>query len=291
VAGALSISGNTNAAGNITWDAFGVLLNHIPSLMDKGLWGNIIAFGQTPGEVSLTAQLSAYNSSASEVTALVEPIIAAIRNTTSVRNSSLSIIWSDPTVSPFDRNSTSKTPSETVGFGGLETSHLLGLAQLSLPYKQLSSYLRRIMYTEPSSGTATLILGLMAGPGVRNTPLQRQGSVNPAWRKTYIHAISGSGPVASDAATPFQIIKQSAQWYEIYREAVWREWAPDMGAYMNEANPYNSNWKQDFFGGNYDRLAEIKRKYDPSESLYAVARVGAEWWDYNLQTGRLCRVE
>jgi hypothetical protein len=173
VARTLSIRGNTNATGNITWDAFGVLLSHIPSLMDKGLWGNIIAFGQTPGEVSLTAQFSAYSSTASEITALVDSIIAAIRDTTDRSNSSLSIIWSDPTVSPFDRNSTSKTPSETVGSGGLETSHLLGLAQLSLPYKQFSSYLRRIMYTEPSSGTATLILGLMAGPGVRNTPLQR----------------------------------------------------------------------------------------------------------------------
>ena len=64
-----------------------------------------------------------------------------------------------------------------------------------------------------------------------------------------------------------------------------------MGAYMNEANPYNSNWKHDFFGENYDKLAAIKRKYDPTESLYAVSRVGAEWWDYDLQTGKLCRVE
>jgi FAD/FMN-containing dehydrogenase len=291
VAGTLTISGNKNATGNVTWDAFGVLLNHIPGLMDKGLWGNVIAFGNTPGEVSFTTQLSAYNSTASEVTALAEPVIAAIRNTTGSSNSSLSIIWSDPTVSPFDRNSSSKSPSESAGSGGLESSHLLGLAQLSLPYKQVSSYLRRIMWTEPGSGSAMLILGLMAGPGVQNTPLERQGAVNPVWRKTYIHAISGSGPAAEDSATPNQIIKQSAEWYEIHREAVWREWAPNMGAYMNEANPYNSNWKHDFFGVNYDRLAAIKRKYDPTESLYAVSRVGAEWWDYDLQTGKLCRVE
>jgi hypothetical protein len=292
VAGTLSISGGKNATGNITWDAFGVFLNHIPGLMDRGIWGNVIAFGQTPGEVSLTAQLSAYNSTASNITALVNPVIAAIRNITSSTNSSLSIIWSDPTVSPFDKNSSSKAPSETAGSGGLETSRLLGLAELSLPHKQLSSYLRRIMYTEPSSsGSAMLILGLMAGPGVQNTPLARRGAVNPAWRKTYIHAISGSGPATEDSETPFQKIKQSAEWYEIHREAVWREWAPNMGAYMNEANPYNSNWKHDFFGANYEKLAEVKRKYDPSESLYAVSRVGAEWWDYDLQTGRLCKVE
>lgn len=247
--------------------------------------------GITPGEVSLTAQLSAYYSTASDVTALVTPIIAAIHNTTSSTNSTLSITWSNPTVSPFDKNSSSKAASETAGSGGLETSRLLGLAELSLSYKQLSSYLRRIMYTEPSSSSSMLILGLMAGPGVHNTPAPRRGAVNPAWRKTYIHAISGSGPAANGSATPFQTIKQSAEWYEVHRESVWREWAPNMGAYMNEANPYNSNWKHDFFGANYERLAEVKRKYDPTESLYAVSRVGAEWWDYDLQSGKLCRVE
>lgn len=291
VAGTLAISAGKNATGNITWDAFAVLLNHIPDLMDQGLWGNAIAFGSTPGEVSATVQLSAYNSTAANLTALVEPIIAAIRNTTGGRNSSLSLQWSEPTVAPFDRNSSSKTPSNTAGSGGLETSRLLGRAQLTLPYKQVSSYLRRIMYTEPGSGRAMLILGLMAGPGVNNTPLERQGAVNPVWRSTYVHAISGSGPASDETDSPSQIIKKSAEWYEVNREAVWREWAPNTGAYMNEANPYNSNWKHDFFGVNYDRLAAIKRKYDPSESLYAVSRVGSEWWDYDMQTGKLCRVE
>ncbi|THY60335.1 FAD-binding domain-containing protein [Aureobasidium pullulans] len=291
VAGTLAISAGKNATGNITWDAFAVLLNHIPDLMDQGLWGNAIAFGSTPGEVSATVQLSAYNSTAANLTALVEPIIAAIRNTTGGRNSSLSLQWSEPTVAPFDRNSSSKTPSNTAGSGGLETSRLLGRTQLTLPYKQVSSYLRRIMYTEPGSGRAMLILGLMAGPGVNNTPLERQGAVNPVWRSTYVHAISGSGPASDETDSPSQIIKKSAEWYEVNREAVWREWAPNTGAYMNEANPYNSNWKHDFFGVNYDRLAAIKRKYDPSESLYAVSRVGSEWWDYDMQTGKLCRIE
>lgn len=221
--------------------------------MDKGIWGNVTVFGKTPGQVSVTAQLSVYNSTASNVTALVNPIIAAIHNATnsSNSNSTLSIIWSNPTVSPFDKSSSSTTSSETetASSGGLETSRLLGLAQLSLPYKQLSSYLRRIMYREPSSntGSAMLILGLMAGPGVQNTPLQRRGAVNPAWRKIYVHAISGSGPAAEGSATPKQIIKQSARWYEVHREAVWREWTPNMGVYMNEANPFTSNWKHDSF--------------------------------------------
>ncbi|KAI5238172.1 FAD-binding domain-containing protein [Aureobasidium subglaciale] len=293
VAGILSISGGNNVTGNATWDAFAVALNHIPDLMDNGVWGNAIAFGQTPGEVQVTFQLSAYNSTASNLTAKIRPIIAAINRATGnmTNNSSLSVQWSDPTVSLFDRTSNSKSASNTAGVGGLETSRLLGHAQLTLPYKQVSSYLRRIMYTGPGAGRTMLILGLFAGPGVQNTSPERQGAVNPIWRSTYIHAISGSGPAAQESDTPAQIIKQSSEWYEAHREAVWREWAPNTGAYMNEANPYNSNWKHDFFGINYDRLAAIKQKYDPSESLYAVSRVGSEWWDYDLQTGKLCRIE
>ncbi|TKA62196.1 hypothetical protein B0A55_10528 [Friedmanniomyces simplex] len=35
------------------------------------------------------------------------------------------------------------------------------------------------------------------------------------------------------------------------------------GPYMNEANPFTQDWKQDFWGANYERLLEVKRKYGP----------------------------
>lgn len=291
VGGSLSIAGGSNATDNATWDAFGVFLNHIPSLMDKGLFGNVIAFGKTPGAVSVTAQLNAYNSTPSAMNDLVGSVVTAIYKTIGSGNSSLSIQWKNATSTVFDRNSSSKAASEVAGSGGLETSRLLGHAELALPYKQVSSYLRRIMYTTPSTSSSMLILGLMAGPGVMNTPPERQGAVNPVWRQTYVHAISGSGPAANQSDTAAQKIRTSAEWYEVNRESVWREWAPNTGTYMNEANPLNSNWKHDFFGVNYDKLAAIKRKYDPTESLYAISRVGSEWWDYDLQTGKLCKVE
>lgn len=80
-----------------------------------------------------------------------------------------------------------------------------------------------------------------------------------------------------------------AYWTEENSEAVWREWAPNTGSYMNEGNPMNSNFKKDYYGSRYDPLFEIKQKYDPTESLYVLSGVGSDAWEYNPNTGQLCR--
>lgn len=63
-----------------------------------------------------------------------------------------------------------------------------------------------------------------------------------------------------------------------------------IGAYMNEADFRNPRWKEDYYGPNWDRLSEIKRKWDPKGLLYAVTAVGSESWALDGE-GRLCRVE
>lgn len=39
------------------------------------------------------------------------------------------------------------------------------------------------------------------------------------------------------------------------------------GVYLNEAAADPYNWKTDFWGSNYDRLSEIKKKWDPDNFL------------------------
>lgn len=68
-------------------------------------------------------------------------------------------------------------------------------------------------------------------------------------------------------------------------------WAPDTGAYMNEANTFNTHWKKDFYGVYYEELLGIKMKYDPGESLFVRNGVGSDRWDYDLDSGLLCRVD
>jgi len=67
-----------------------------------------------------------------------------------------------------------------------------------------------------------------------------------------------------------------------------RELAPNTGAYINEADPDEPNPHQAFWGDNYERLLEIKRKVDPSDVLWCTPCVGNERWE---QVGdQLCRV-
>jgi hypothetical protein len=53
---------------------------------------------------------------------------------------------------------------------------------------------------------------------------------------------------------------------------------PNPGAYVSESNYFEKGWQQAYWGSNHDRLAGIKKKYDP-EGLFIVHNgVGSEEW-------------
>jgi FAD/FMN-containing dehydrogenase len=60
--------------------------------------------------------------------------------------------------------------------------------------------------------------------------------------------------------------------------AALRAAAPDTGAYVNECDYFQPNWQTAFWGSNYPRLLEIKRRYDPDGLLYVHHGVGSEDW-------------
>ena len=64
---------------------------------------------------------------------------------------------------------------------------------------------------------------------------------------------------------------------------------PGSGSYLNEVDSwYIGDWKQEFYGANYDRLLEIKSKYDPKDFFYAYTGVGSDSWGTDDEA-RLCR--
>lgn len=54
--------------------------------------------------------------------------------------------------------------------------------------------------------------------------------------------------------------------------------APDAGTYANEADYFQKNWQQVFWGSNYSKLLKIKNKYDPNGLFYCHHCVGSEYW-------------
>jgi len=53
---------------------------------------------------------------------------------------------------------------------------------------------------------------------------------------------------------------------------------PNGGAYVSESNYLESGFQQAYWGSNYPRLAEIKRKYDPDGLFFVHNGVGSEQW-------------
>jgi FAD/FMN-containing dehydrogenase len=54
--------------------------------------------------------------------------------------------------------------------------------------------------------------------------------------------------------------------------------AGETGAYVSESNYFEKGWQQSYWGSNYPRLAEIKRKYDPDGLFVVHNGVGSEQW-------------
>lgn len=59
-------------------------------------------------------------------------------------------------------------------------------------------------------------------------------------------------------------------------------------AHTPQADFRQPNFKEAFYGRNYDDLLAIKAKYDPFDMFYARTAVGSDRW-YTKVDGHLCR--
>jgi hypothetical protein len=51
---------------------------------------------------------------------------------------------------------------------------------------------------------------------------------------------------------------------------------PRGGTYLNEANPYEPDWQQVFWGANYKKLLAIKQRIDPQKLFVCNRCVGTD---------------
>jgi FAD/FMN-containing dehydrogenase len=57
-----------------------------------------------------------------------------------------------------------------------------------------------------------------------------------------------------------------------------RRVVPNPGSYVSESNFFNRSWQAAYWGTNYSRLRDIKRKYDPNGLFFVHHGVGSEEW-------------
>ena len=118
-------------------------------------------------------------------------------------------------------------------------------------------------------------------------------AVNPAWRNSVLHAITGRQWGVKATAQDVLAARTSLTNVTMQR---WRDVTPGSGSYLNEADRLEPNWQQSFWGDKYAKLLEIKKDLDPKNVLWAVNSVGSEGWFVQSvdglpnENGKLCRV-
>ncbi|KAK4233326.1 FAD binding domain-containing protein [Achaetomium macrosporum] len=111
-------------------------------------------------------------------------------------------------------------------------------------------------------------------------------AVLPQWRNTTIQLQLITLWNSSAAAWPDMLAEQKRITDEFVPqiEAV----TPGSGTYVNEADFNQPDWKEAFFGVNYDKLLSIKNKWDPNSVFYILKGVGSDAWTVGSD-GRMCR--
>jgi FAD/FMN-containing dehydrogenase len=117
--------------------------------------------------------------------------------------------------------------------------------------------------------------GLAGAPQAAITAA-RNTATNPDVLTAFALAISAdSSPPANPA--PDLTARNRATRVQAAMRAL-RAAAPGAGAYLNECDYFQDNWQQAFWGPNYQRLAVIKRRYDPNGLFTVHHGVGSEGW-------------
>jgi len=132
-----------------------------------------------------------------------------------------------------------------------------------------------------------LLVGHMwnAGHGLPPTEWAKS-AINPRFRNVVdkiitVLPIGGDAPLADKAAAQDRLTNVI--------DAALRAAAPNGAAYINEADPFQPNWQEAFWGTNYPRLLAARRRWDPSGVFYAVSTPATEEWTQIEYGTRLCK--
>lgn len=107
----------------------------------------------------------------------------------------------------------------------------------------------------------------------------RETSINPAVFRAAALAIiaaTGSGSREVPGHEPDAAKGEAARSAVTEAMNTIRSATPGAGAYVNEADYFEPDWQKSFWGDNYARLLDIKRKYDPDGLFWCHHCVGSE---------------
>ncbi|KAB8209196.1 hypothetical protein BDV34DRAFT_232818 [Aspergillus parasiticus] len=156
----------------------------------------------------------------------------------------------------------------------------------------------KTIWEDPARLNATFDAILRSRPNLIAFNMTPRGSnpdnaVNPAWRRTVMHALSSVNWSPNARAQEIAAARHNFTYGHMQR---WRDVSPSAGAYLGESDCMEPDFQQAFYGEHYGRLLKLKREVDLGDVFWAATAVGSEGWrvvtDDGLPTenGRLRRV-
>ncbi|KAF9076926.1 FAD-binding domain-containing protein [Rhodocollybia butyracea] len=137
------------------------------------------------------------------------------------------------------------------------------IATRLIPASVFETQKGRNSLVEVISNAAPFLLTISAVTPFLFNYTENSTSVTPAWRDSLWHVVLGDlwswNTTTEGTITAFETLNNLT--------AALTDIAPNSGAYMNEANVYEPNYEQTFWGSNYPRLLAVKQKYDPEGLL------------------------
>ncbi|KAI1163546.1 FAD-binding domain-containing protein [Nemania serpens] len=259
------------------WNAVGIFHKHLPALVDQK--GIVLSYSVSK-DTFILYTITAPNRTASEVVDILSPVTSELET---VGLSLQTIAFS---------TSESATYSSYYG-GSLEP--ILAISPIS-PVAGDHFISRDNMANDPAgvlkgfqdvtaSGNFTLACVALNVNESHIVQPVANNSVSPAWREALATCIIGS---AWGWGQPWDVVLEQQEQLEQSILPAFEAATPDAGAYANEANFAQTHWQTTFYGTNYQKLKEIKAKYDPKGVLYGITSIGSESWKEDGD-GRLCR--
>ena len=138
-------------------------------------------------------------------------------------------------------------------------------------------------------------LGLHFNKGLAGAPMHRVAeardtATNPAALDAFALAIIATGKPHSAPGLPghepdpLEGRKQAAA-VTAAAEAL-RAVVPNAGAYVSESNYFDRSFQKSYWGSNYPRLQQVKKRYDPEGLFFVHNGVGSEEWSSDGFTRR-----
>ena len=119
----------------------------------------------------------------------------------------------------------------------------------------------------------------LAGAPAEAIAAARDTATNPVVVDAFALAIIANGGPPPRPGQPFdaELAHEHARAVDA-AAAELRKIVPHPGSYVSESNYFNGSWQQAFWGNNYQKLREVKTKYDPDGLFFVHHGVGSEAW-------------